>query len=67
MEIKKLLSATIHGGWEPIFALEGIPYKSETVIDIKYLKNPNHSWTKAILRLYSLECWLYKVLNSVAL
>ena len=58
------MSARVQGGWEIIFALEDLPYESDEIIDLSSFKNAEHYFTKAIFRLYSLESWLYSVLNS---
>ena len=57
------MSARIQS-WELLFALEDLPYQSHLQIDAKYFQDPNQKFTKAILRLYSPECWLYNVLNE---
>jgi len=55
---KWAISSRINGGWEVLFALEGLPYQNEDPINIDDLKDASHPFTKAILRLYSLETWI---------
>ena len=49
------------------FKAEGVPFESEEKITRKELADPNHTYVIASMKLYSLECWLYAVLNKASM
>jgi len=61
------IAARLSGGWQVIFAFESIPYESQDTIDINIFRDASHRLTKAVFRLYSLESFLYSMINDACL
>ena len=49
--------------WEALIRLLYLPFEAEEVIFIENLKYPLNYVVKAIMKIFSLETWLYEAVN----